>query len=549
MSNAQVVIKSGKSEKIVIEYQADPFSMDDVNEYKIKFEELKIGKKFSECQFGDITWCLMREEGGKVNLPFTSLHKFHVARSALKCYAIRLIEQGVSSHHVGRIIRCIRDVVSRTHNFSEESVNDFEDYVYELRESPANDIKSVLPKFLEFYETEYADDYLDIAERIHRGPNNVRNIPDYASILTFHEAIHRIVLGKVDDKEVLKYYPVFLWWRITAIVPLRPCEFLSLEWDCCYKDDDRYWIKLPRKKIKQPSGYRGIERVDIIETDKDIYEFINDYKSMIVPENQSTYLISWKSYNKLYPNSEAYAKHKINPEKMTVREINHLLQGFYRYYISDTDVIPLRAGDSRHYAFCNLILQGSNPIRIARLGGHTKLSSQTHYYHHLEVFAESYVATKASKLALEDQMTFRNSSGTYDTIRRINLLETFDGSDLAGMLEIEKGYCTIKKKGCTEFSSCESDCHECLHHILNAKKYPDVLYELHTKSNRLNNVIREQVAFIKAISTRMYIDYYTETCSFEGTARLKETSELLNTTLAKKILIDAKLINYLKEAS
>jgi glucose-6-phosphate 1-dehydrogenase len=52
-----------------------------------------------------------------------------------------------------------------------------------------------------------------------------------------------------------------------------------------------------------------------------------------------------------------------------------------------TCIDRLTTGDARHYAFCNMMLQGFNMLSIARIGGHKTLRMQMHYHAHLEHFA------------------------------------------------------------------------------------------------------------------------------------------------------------------
>ena len=59
--------------------------------------------------------------------------------------------------------------------------------------------------------------------------------------------------------------------------------------------------------------------------------------------------------------------------------------------------------------------------------------------------------------------------------------------------------------------------------------------------------MREQIQLLKAISKSIFIDFETEKCSFNGNARLCSTAEQIGTTIAKKIEIDSKLLNFMME--
>ena len=378
-----------------------------------------------------------------------------------------------------------------------------------------------------------------------QGENNVRKIPDYKSIIRFDETIKSIILGENKHDIQLKYYPLFLWWIITGIIPMRASEFCELKYDCNFIDKERYWIKVSRNKVKQTSTDNQIVRVDVQETNKFIYSFIERYKSMLKSEHKSEYLISWKAYNYFCPNSFAISKLKTNSEVMKTSSIRNLFKDFYRENINDEKVIPLKPGDSRHIAFCNLMLQGHNPIAIARFGGHTRLQSQTHYYEHLDTYAESYVFAMAEKIQLSQM--FKRSSGNWDANRRARVFSTYSPAEIKQFLEIEKGYCIIKTKGCKDFSVCEDSCWACSYHVIDLENRIDAQIELQQRSDKLGEVMREQIQLLKAISKSIFIDFETEKCSFNGNARLCSTAEQIGTTIAKKIEIDSKLLNFMME--
>jgi len=59
-----------------------------------------------------------------------------------------------------------------------------------------------------------------------------------------------------------------------------------------------------------------------------------------------------------------------------------------------------KLGDTRHIAFCGMMLQGFNPYTIMELGGHTKLISQLHYTNHMDVFVESSIQQLSESLTI-----------------------------------------------------------------------------------------------------------------------------------------------------
>ena len=568
------ILRDGKN-RIVVDKPVETFNSRDVKDYKMRFLQLKESGNIEDfVEFSDVTWTLLRKHKRILNVPFID-HKHPKLNIVLKCLAIRQMERGMMSHTIQNLHYHLNKVIDLTDCFSNRLINEFEDYLFEdLTESQLNTTLVVVREFLTFYDLYYAEDYLSICDLFDsEGSGNARKIPDYRSILVFNHAINQAIWNNAkakpknkklkvkrlknkkfkNNKNIntrLKYYPLYLWWRITSIIPLRPSEFLELDYNCCYKDSNgRYWIKLPRNKIKKEFANQKIEIVDALETTEDIYNIIEEYKSLLRPEFKSKYLISWKAYNYCSEFSGIGLSKVKNPEIMFIETIHYLMQGFYKTMINERDIIPLKPGDSRHLAFCNLMLQGVNPITIARMGGHKRLESQFHYSQHLDTYAESYVFTMADKLKLMSHLKTRNASGKYESLKRSKLLVTYSREELGNLLEIQKGYCQVIKKDDenADFSKCQKDCWFCHNHMLDTKRYPEAIKELSGKSDRLGVIIKEQIALLTSISKNMFIDYSTEECSFEGKSRLASTAAQMQSIMKDKIIIDSKLLDYIKE--
>lgn|GEM_PF-1366909 len=539
-----IVLKEGKS-RLVIKTNNLIYKLEDLPNYKNKFNQLvKLGKISNNCDFKDITWACLNKYGGVHNISFR-VNKLKL-NNVLKCFAIVLIERGQTSQSVSDLFSILQTILIKTNCFSQNKIDEFEDFIYDCTDSKISRISSIVPSFLSYYPIDDIDDYECVLDGLSWDTGGIRKLPDYKSILTFDHVITEIILEKKNEEEILKYFPLFLWWTITSIIPMRPSEFLELEFNCCWKDEnERYWLKIPRTKIKQTSIINQIKKVDVLETTQNIYDFIIHYKSLLKPDFQSPYLISWRAYNQFCFNCNENLRKKNNPEIMLLSSIRLLMDDFYKTKIADKEIIPLKPGDSRHIAFCNMILQGFNPISIARMGGHKKLISQTHYYEHLDTYAESYIFTMSDKLRILNHLKTRNASGKYEAIKRSRLLSTYTPSEIGSFLEIEKGYCTIKQNGCDDFSNCVTDCWSCAYHILDTTRYPEAQKELHTKSDQLGYVIREQLNLLKNIAKKMFYDLSTEKTSFGGNSRIKATSEQLQTIMAQKIVLDSKLLDYL----
>jgi len=546
MNSLNLVLKEGANQ-ILIANSIERFSTVDLNKWENDFLELKTNGRILQNNFSDFTWILLKDfrklEGNSI-LTF-QLSGFPEVNTAMKCFTIYLLKKGMTGQSVATRIKILQKTLVISECLSEAKIEDFEEFVYNQSEYTIRHIAMILPVFCSFYNFKYdIDDYSEVVDGLPYPDDKVRKIPNYKSILKFDEVIKSITLGEGDKHIKLKYYPLFLWWIITGVIPMRASEFLELEYNCCFIDKERYWIKIPRSKIKQTIANR-IERVDTLEINEFTYTFIERYKCMLGSEFKSYFLLSWKAYNFFCPNSQCALTAKRNPEIMGLGSISLLFKDFYKQIIKDEKVIPLKPSDSRHIAFCNLMLQGHNPIAIARFGGHTRLHSQTHYYEHLDTYAESYVFAMAEKLQLSQ--LFKNNLEKRDIYRRARTLSTYLPSELEEFLKIEKGYCTVKPKGCEDFSGCEESCWDCGYHVPDFEKYKGAEIELQQRSDKLREVIHEQLQLLQSISRSIFVDYDTERCSFSDNSRLTSTAEQLGTTMAKKIIIDSKLLEFVME--
>mgnify|MGYP000937805467 CR=1 FL=1 len=78
-----------------------------------------------------------------------------------------------------------------------------------------------------------------------------RTLADFDTYFIFDEIIKDYWKSSLSMEDRLFYYPLYLWWMITGVLPLRPREFLLTQRNCLIKNsDDAYYLKLRRNKLK-----------------------------------------------------------------------------------------------------------------------------------------------------------------------------------------------------------------------------------------------------------------------------------------------------------
>lgn len=547
-NNNKYVIKEWNSSRIILNTEIK-YDIKDLAFYKEKFNELKREGIIINDDFRQHIWTC-NKKGHKINIRF-SLGKYPKNLIAVKCLVILLLENGITPRTIASNINLLLRCINISHFFQVEYIEEFENFIYECTSSQLRRIKVITQAFLNYLEIEYFDDYMMIIDMIRIDKVKARILPDYKSILVFDHIVNYELLNSQQENK-LKFFSLYLWWKITGVIPLRPSEFLNLKYNSCWKDEKgRCWLKLPRSKVKQTSIKYKIDIVDEIETTEDIYNLIEEYKSLVKLSHQGEYLISYKAHNSYLQTPKSAMNKKIDVNRMELSQISHLFHVFYEEIVQKKhnyyNITPLKPGDSRHLAFCNMMFQGYNPLTIARMGGHTNLYSQIHYYGHLDVFAESYVSTMVNILHSLRYLSIRNSACKFHYIRKCKLIYTYSESELNNFLKIGKGYCLIKDKDTIDFSDCSESCYYCPQHLLDIINHPEVIKELNDKSDALDNVIKEQIEVLKNMSKSFYLDYSTERYSPKGNSEVLSFSSELQTNLNRKILIDTAILDYIME--
>lgn len=240
-----------------------------------------------------------------------------------------------------------------------------------------------------------------------------RKLADFLSYMRFGEELSSF-WDTAGKEERLFYFPVFLWWKLTAVIPLRPKEFLIIPRDCIEPDKDRCLLSLRRSKIKGRGkvGYK-INRDHVICR----YPVSDEIASLICWYREETSEMEPSDIDSLFRVGSHWANG-------TVRELPHqgshytygnlstCLRHFYRDIIPDRkDIARIRLGDTRHIAMMNLIISGGSPVVCKELAGHSSITISSHYYSNFSTLVECrvYEEYRKSKKTKEFLVEGRNS--------------------------------------------------------------------------------------------------------------------------------------------
>ncbi|MDN4871799.1 integrase [Bacillus cereus] len=485
---------------------------------KAKFQE---DIWFLKDRFANITFNF------KLNLK--EQHKFNVP---LKCYVLQKKEGGINTTSIQTSLNYIKESIELTQGFS-NNFDGLEEYIASQGYRKRQKLSIAVIEFLKFFSVESSEEIVDICSEYTYSERTVRSLPKFYDILVFDEIL-RLFFSSCSFEEKLKYYPLLLWWNITKVIPLRPIEFYNLSNNCNFKKSDgSYWITLPRRK-QQPSNNEEIEVTDTIQINKEMYCLISKYKEDTFDFSGNEYLLSFNLYKNFFDNGLPSALKFIDRSKF-----NRILTSFYKniiekqYNISDLEQI--KPGDTRHLAFCNMMLQGFNMLSIARIGGHKTLRQQLHYHAHLDHLAESAVHILAKK---HKNRSIRSSALSLN--RDVELRsKIYNKTDFKKIYEVEFGYCTDEPSQCKV-----GDCRYCEFYYFSplSHEYEKGLKWLRDCSETLKIRIQEQINFMTLIGKNMEYDLKALQYPINKQEQLSTNANELKRLIEQKAMVDSILL-------
>lgn len=238
----------------------------------------------------------------------------------------------------------------------------------------------------------------------------------FSSYFIFNDILNDFWSKCTDVHEKLFYYPVYLWWQITAVLPTRPKEFVVTPRNCLSETDDGWQLTLRKSKIKGASKRKGylISR-DFTEHKYNIpdrlAEAVSDYLFLTrdYPKNDiNTLFISDPHYQEW-----GYGR-KINSRYYTYVNLSTALKYFYSQIIIDRygyRLVPknknilgekeiqfVNLGDTRHIAMINMILEGATPVTAMLLAGQENIETAAHYFGNVASLVECRVVREFKRL-------------------------------------------------------------------------------------------------------------------------------------------------------
>ena len=217
------------------------------------FENYKSRNVILNHNFNDNIWILSNERRNyKMDFAFSEEEFINNgekwAGCSYKCYVECI--KAYLIFCLGRLelssICAICNVLKRMMGYSENDILDIVKYINHIVS-----FLKILPKsnierdyIIEFLE----DKWCERGRLSKKGKQ--RYLSDFKSYLKFDKLLNAF-WNNANESEKLVYFPVYLWWQVTSILPLRPTEFLLTPKDClCTDEEGKSVLKIRRTKLK-----------------------------------------------------------------------------------------------------------------------------------------------------------------------------------------------------------------------------------------------------------------------------------------------------------
>ena len=386
--------------------------------------------------------------------------------------------------------------------------------------------------------------YADIGHNKHKQ----RSLAQFDSYFMFNDIMNDYWSGDIPEDERLFFYPLYLWWKITGVIPLRPREFILTERNCLSKQDDGYYLTLRRDNLKgsgKSVTYKLSDdyyRVTYKIPDKLAYEinqyleFTKEYESTDI----DTLFVSDTHYRKW-----GQKKHS-NSRYLTYININTIMRYFFsevieqKYdmkvayerdagHLREREINYLHLGDTRHIALINIMAEGGTPLTAMLLAGHSDINMSAHYYSNLTNLIECRTY-RQYRLITKGNVSYQVSVAHKFPVRLDNYAELSNGGRCYSVKyingEIEDCLCAVGSKGEIGY------CLNCCYYRNKSKSYfsTDSFYKQQIKQDvehlsdsiklvrqgkGSNEDIGEALIRLKS-SSNTYQDYYNEKIAFSS---------------------------------
>lgn len=389
------------NEKYSYSEVVDVLNSDTIRKSQNLFERYKQQGIISTGAYGDRHWTMTDgvTKGTLINFQLDEVHFARETAPKLGC-TLKEYDQAMRvmiTSSFGYSLRTIQSYVTVFRKFADEMAVP-QDYT---QAQLLEDLLTLLPG-----QTQYRDELLyriaDISP-IFSESGQQRQLSHYQSYLRFSQILTDH-WEKAEASEKVLYFPVWFWFCITGVLPLRATECVLTPRRCITHKEDRYYLEVRRSQKK---GTQQQLRYCVEE----------DYRrcKYPIPEHLAIEILTYislteESYRSgidvLFCKQTQFEKAGVRIENnlyYTYANLKQCLSRFYREVIQmkygytivsnssrldDGEIGMIRLGDMRHIAMVALAVSGGSPSICKELAGHDSIEISAHYYSNLTTFLD-----------------------------------------------------------------------------------------------------------------------------------------------------------------
>ena len=372
-----------------------------------RFNEYKAQGIIIEGKFDDDIWRLT-DDYSRIRIRFQidhiSFKKYYEDIFQLKCDEFVIYLKTYIVLTLGQLVlNSVKEIVNDVrHIISCPPDNLMEGSVFLKKGNRVLDFFTTLPEIEEAYELlDNLMDYLEQMSDIQISNRTQRQLASFESYFKFNDILNDFWKEECNEDIRLFYAPLYFWWEITGVIPLRPREFILTPKDCLAEKSDGYYLTLRRNQLK------GGKNKNVF------YEIGKDYKTVEykIPDQLADELIKYKNETMKYDLNEIDTlfvtdphylhwkqRKRENSRYFTYVNMNCVLKYFYaeiinqRYgyqiidsedinhkYLEENEIEFIHLGDTRHIAMINILAEGGSIVTAMLLADHDNITMSAHY--------------------------------------------------------------------------------------------------------------------------------------------------------------------------
>lgn len=323
---------------------------------------------------------------------------------------------------------------------------------------------------------------MDLVSELQVTNGKARDLASFDSYFKFNDILNDFWKQDLTIEMRLFYYPLYLWWNTTAIIPSRPIEFIVTPRNCLRKAVDGYYLSLRKDRLKGSNNKVTYK----LETDFVICEYkipdklASEYKKYIELTSEydsnelKTLFITDTHYSKWRQKKHSNSRYLtyINMGTILRYFYEEIIVGRFNYKVifergdgynnlAENEIQYINLGDTRHLAMINILAEGGTPIVAMALAGHSDIDISMHYAANLSRLIECKVYRQYKK-TLSGEKSYQIE---WDKKKPIVT------SEYVFLQDRSRCYSENYSKGC--FSDCEKvigdngeigDCRKCMYH-------------------------------------------------------------------------------------